>query len=466
MGSVKNTKQPLQRSLRIGVILGGKIIEERLVRQRDPITIGQSAKNTFSVPIEDLPHQWSLFLVEGGKYQLHFSDAMDGRISDGSQVKPLAGLKSSNAKKRGNGWVMTLPETARGKIVVGEMTLLFQFVTAPPLQPRPRLPASVRGSLADRIDPQLSIILAISLIAHLSLAIYAHSRDRVLTRAERTYQETFQDKTIVTKADFAKPKLANPEVKPDKPVPTKKPVAKPPKRTTPKKPRVTPRKTDPKPASGPPAGKPGPSSAQVKKDVTRRVNNLLGSAFSDTGRPGGMNSKSPGDDLSRVAKDIRKRGDKVALGGGTNRGPKSAGKARTGKVTGTSVSGPGGTQNAGPKVEREIKSRARLSRPTASDSTSLTPDAVMRKINSVYRRQLQACHKKLLKKNPTAGGKVRLRFTVGASGRVTRAAVKGFDPGVNSCIKSRVTGWRFPPPKEEGAATDATFTLSLQLQAQ
>ena len=43
------------RILRIGIILGGNIVEERLIRTRETITIGQSSKNTFSVPIEGLP---------------------------------------------------------------------------------------------------------------------------------------------------------------------------------------------------------------------------------------------------------------------------------------------------------------------------------------------------------------------------------------------------------------------------
>ena len=36
-------------------LLGDKIVEERLVRGRDPVTIGQSAKNTFAIPTPELP---------------------------------------------------------------------------------------------------------------------------------------------------------------------------------------------------------------------------------------------------------------------------------------------------------------------------------------------------------------------------------------------------------------------------
>ncbi len=47
--------------LRIGIIQGGRIVEERLVRKRENITIGQSAKNMFVVLSDALPRNWLLF---------------------------------------------------------------------------------------------------------------------------------------------------------------------------------------------------------------------------------------------------------------------------------------------------------------------------------------------------------------------------------------------------------------------
>src|SRR5215475_503498 len=79
---------PRPKILRSGVILGDKIVDERLVRDRGPVTIGQSAKNTFAVPAAELPRSWTLFHVDAktGKYVLTVADSMDGRISDGGQV--------------------------------------------------------------------------------------------------------------------------------------------------------------------------------------------------------------------------------------------------------------------------------------------------------------------------------------------------------------------------------------------
>src|SRR5262245_9003782 len=110
------------RSLRVGIVLGGNIIEERLIRVRENITLGQSAKNTFSVPLESLPKQWSLFTIENGRYVLHYIDGTDGRISDGQGVHTLDSLKGRGAERRGDHWALPLVDGSRGKVVMGDMT--------------------------------------------------------------------------------------------------------------------------------------------------------------------------------------------------------------------------------------------------------------------------------------------------------------------------------------------------------
>ena len=72
---------------------------------------------------------------------------------------------------------MLLDERSRGKITVGDVTVLFQFVTPPPPQPRPQLPASVRGSMTTNLDWFFTSIAATSFLAHLALVIYLRSVD-------------------------------------------------------------------------------------------------------------------------------------------------------------------------------------------------------------------------------------------------------------------------------------------------
>ena len=59
-----------------------------------------------------------------------------------------------------------LSDEARGKIVVGETTFLFQFVAPPPAQPKPQLPVSVRSGLSTDIDWTTTIIAAFSFLFH------------------------------------------------------------------------------------------------------------------------------------------------------------------------------------------------------------------------------------------------------------------------------------------------------------
>src|SRR5512146_486675 len=91
--------------LRIGVILGERIVEDRLVRERTPVSIGQSARNTIAIPTTELPATWPLFQVTGGRYVLSFADSMDGRLSEGNHVMTLAEVKASGrARRSGNAW--------------------------------------------------------------------------------------------------------------------------------------------------------------------------------------------------------------------------------------------------------------------------------------------------------------------------------------------------------------------------
>src|SRR3954468_25055425 len=169
---------PKVKILRIGIIQGGRIVEERLVRKRENITIGQSAKNLFVVPSEALPRQWLLFQLTGHHYVAHFSDGMDARIAVGNEIISLSQLKQTGKiQKRGSSWVLPLDERSRGKITLGDMTILFQFVTPPPPQPRPQLPASVRGSALTGVDWFFATIAAISFLFHLIFVIYLRNVD-------------------------------------------------------------------------------------------------------------------------------------------------------------------------------------------------------------------------------------------------------------------------------------------------
>ncbi|HEY0192453.1 MAG TPA: AgmX/PglI C-terminal domain-containing protein [Kofleriaceae bacterium] len=455
-GAVRRDEAPgsRQRILRIGMLLGGKIIEERLIRERIEVSIGQSMRNTFSIPIEGLPLEFTLFSVDDkGRYTLRFLSRMDGRMSDaGGQVQTLDQLKVKGASSQGEYYSVPLNEGARGKLSLGDLTILFQFVTEPPRQPKPMLPASVRGSFADRFDPRLSVIMGVSILAHFALVIIALLTDVDVPSgiAERAYNLTFKQDTYQVDLSQPKPEAAQTgsaagsatEKKPDKPVPAK----------TPDK------------------GDGGKSSGQKDQAAMQEEANAFANALTGEGKDGtsdgDMSQRRPGQDLGMEISQVREGNQEVKVGGGAGRGSRGDGDARVGTGHGPNIDAPGGTESAGGGKQQEHgpSGRISVSDKQALDDSTLTPDIILAKIQSVYMAGLKRCYKDYLKKDASARGKVTLTLTVNETGRTTKGAAHGFAGEVDACIGNLMSTWRFPIPKDkDGDPTEANFSISLQL---
>nr|HEX4313861.1 AgmX/PglI C-terminal domain-containing protein [Kofleriaceae bacterium] len=445
------------RILRIGVLLGGKIVEERLIRERVSVSVGQSMRNTFSVPVDGLPLEFTLFAMDQGKYYLRFTTKMDGRLSDGGQVATLDQLRGK-AQNAGDYFQIPLGESSRGKLSLGDLTVLFQFVTEPPRQPRPMLPASVRGTIADRIDPRLAVILIASLVIHIGFMLFAllvYDVELPDSLADRAYNLSFKQDTYEVKVDEPKPVdtgSAAGSATPEK-VPEKKPD---------------------KPAAGSNQPKADPNAGRNEADDVRRkeeeATSFADLMTSDSGKDGktdgDTNKRRPSADLGAQVADARDSGRQVAVGGNGGRGSRGNGDARVGNGHGPGLNGPGGVEQPGGGKGPETGPAGRI---TISDKggdtdTSLSPDAVLRRIMALYMAQLQRCYKDYLKKDASARGKVSLAFTVNSTGRVVKPSAEGVAPEVSTCIQSRMGGWTFPAPKDkDGEGTEANFSITLQL---
>ncbi|NUQ79797.1 MAG: energy transducer TonB, partial [Polyangiaceae bacterium] len=171
--------------LRIGIVRGGKVIEERVIKQRVSVTVGPSEKSMFVVQTKELPPTFKLFELVGNDYHLNFLDGMSGRVALKSGVVELPALRAQ-AKKLPLGtthhYQIKLGEDARGKIVLGDMTFLFQFVAPPPAQPKTQLPVTIKTGLITEIDWTTTIIAAFSFLLHFGAvgSIYSDWMDPVI----------------------------------------------------------------------------------------------------------------------------------------------------------------------------------------------------------------------------------------------------------------------------------------------
>src|SRR3954451_13781491 len=168
--------------LRIGLVQGGKVIEERVIKQRTHVTVGPSEKSMFVVPSQSVPPNFRLFELIGKEYHLNFLDGMSGRVALQTGITDLNALRGQAKRSAQGAYQVRLTEDARGKVVVGETTFLFQFVAPPPVQPKPQLPVSVKSGLSSQIDWTMRIIAAFSFLFHFGMvgAIYSDWMDPVV----------------------------------------------------------------------------------------------------------------------------------------------------------------------------------------------------------------------------------------------------------------------------------------------
>jgi TonB family protein len=450
----RQAQGPRTKILRIGIILGGKIVEERLIRNRETVTVGQSAKNTFAIPAEELPKHWPLFEVtKDGQYRVNFTGGMDARISDGGNVQALAQLKSSGAAKPiQNGFALPVSDAARGKVMLGETTILFQFVMAPPLQPRPQLPQSVRGRLLDRIDPYMAVVLAFSLLVHGGAVAWIYRMDVPRKPAPDEIPDRFA-KAIMAKPPEPPKQAEGPKTDETKPGPEEK-----------KEPKEAGGDNETKkPAKDPGGGNDGgDAEARAAQEASARgVIALIGT--SNSGGQGRFNDvtdgKNPGGDLQAGIDKARKEGQGVATNGKTG-GTRGSATGSVGGGTGPGVSGPkGGDGGTGVKVGEEKVGIVESKKPIVDDAGGLDAESVYKKIKAQYQGQVQKCYNDALKSNGGLKGRVDVTITIGTGGNVTAAEVDGFDSGVDACIQAVARKWRFDKPPEGSATFQFPFTF-------
>ncbi|HEX5659877.1 MAG TPA: energy transducer TonB, partial [Polyangiales bacterium] len=226
-----SVKQVGPKVLRIGVIQNGKIVEERIIRKRETVSVGGSERNQFVVHTKGLPARFELFQLVGGDYILNFTQQMSGRVGLPAGVQTLEQLRSTGAARNaGSHWQVKLNDTARGKVVIGDVTLLFQFVTPPPVQPRPQLPAAARGGFAKSIDWVFTAFVMFSFMTHFGFVVYLENSDWPVESGIAAVPEEFTDLIMDEPPPPPEPEVVEegptdqaPTVE-DKPAPSKEPA--------------------------------------------------------------------------------------------------------------------------------------------------------------------------------------------------------------------------------------------------
>jgi hypothetical protein len=440
--------------LRIGLVQSGRVIEERIIKQRVTVTVGSNEKAMFVIPSQAVPPMFKLFELLGNDYYLNFLDGMTGRVALATGITDIQSLRGS-AKKVGGAYQVKLTEEARGKVVVGETTFLFQFVAPPPVQPRPQLPLAVKGGIASTIDWTLTIIAAFSFLLHFGIvgAMYSDWMDPVVG-------DDFNVGALVDMMKNIPPPVVEetPEVNPVANATATATAA-----------AATPKGGG---AGGAKGGSAGKSAGQVSDAKAAALAaqadamqmQMLAALNGGSSVQGALNrSDIPPVDLSGAAASnagvAHGSGDLKIGGGGSAVQAGGKGGGLSGIGGGTKGDGTGGgagqeTKVAGPTGVAQV-----------GGSTATVPISDADRVVAGLRGRFRSCYQTGLNSDPGMSGKVVINARVGPNGEVSSADIAqntGLSPGVASCIANVVKRATFSAPGGGGSTLSIPVTFVQQ----
>jgi hypothetical protein len=434
-----SSRAAARRHLRVGVVQGPRIVEERVFRAAEPITIGPAASDTFILPPDVLARPWRLFEARRGRLVLRLGPAMTARLADGATVTAFAAAPAEPLR------AIVLPEASRGKVTVGDTTILFQRVRPPAAQARPQLPASVRRHVLADIDLPYVAIATLTFFLHVAVVVYLRQVDWPRKPTIDELPDRFV-RELVRRPRPPAPKVARPAPTPPAPARPKaapRPVAAAARPTTPVE---------------------NEAERHARLEEQMRKMGLLGIILAHgdgtTSMPDLLKDGAPDQEIEKALSEVR--GVTVAdadtlrlprVGGDSVRVATPITLRREGAIAEPT--------RTGPAVERGVKPDVR-ELPPSVEAGHVDAAAIAREIRA-RRKALAACYERALKQQPTLAGKLVVRFSLTPAGTVGAVDVDDDTlgaPGVSACVRAVVLHWRFPPLTEGPA--ELTFPFVFQ----
>ncbi len=430
--------------LRIAMVQRGVVVDERVVARDATVTVGPTERATFVVASSRLAPSHPLFEHKGGAYCLNLLEGMTGRVAT------RAGLVELGARVPR----LTLGADARGKVVVGDATFLFQFVAERPPRTNVPLPLSARASLTSEIDWTTTIVAAMSFLLHFGViaSLYGDWLDPTVD------DSVVVGRVIETVRALPAPPAVERHDAPVESAPTMTAAAE----TTRAPSRGGTR--GPGHASEPKASSSGPGKMTDKQAIAivaglktfdMEMIGALTTRGSSTERV--LKEGAPTDLMNDVAKDgagVNRGGiagldTKSSNGGPVRPGARTQGISDIGSTQGTAPTSAGSTV-AAPRP----KGNAQVAPPESRGGEVPGAGGVVAALTGGFRR----CYNTgLAQEDPTMHGSMRVVAHIAPNGDVSSVSPT---PGggnlsgtVMGCVAQKVAGARFAAPTGGGGAT-------------
>jgi hypothetical protein len=436
------SNQRQNKVLRIGIIQDGKIVQERLIKAGESVTVGESTKNTFVLPKASLSTpSFALFKPAGKGYELRFTEQMKGKISVGSAVVALQKAAEDPQVTRKDGvFHLALTEQDRGKIHIDSVTVLFQFVAPPPPKAaKPIQQLDFRPRLLAEDDPVFIGFLGVWSALGLVLAIWVWT-----VEPEPVTLDDIPDEYV--KLIVEPPKVEDPPVV--EPVPDASGPAK--EVETEAQEAMKSAKT---------AGQQAKAESQRKSEL---VNNskLLLKLIGTTGSSANGVVANLWSDQEQGIGDVNAALQSTA-GATTNAGDAT----RVGNAGGNGAANIGelGSIGGGQGGDAAVKVIVKPKVSTGAGSVAATGDENQVKATvAKFSGQLQYCYEKQLKVVPTLEGRIEVRWSVANGavvGKPTVTANSTNDAELADCVAQKIRRWTFPADVEGDMSYPFLFQL-------
>jgi outer membrane biosynthesis protein TonB len=426
---------PAKKVLRIGVIRDGKIVAERIFARSQAVTVGTGRHNTVVVSAAGVPESFPLFQPQGGAYRIGIVDAMSGIVAPSDVALDVAALKTGPGvvSPAPGLYQVALADTARGKVRVGDTTVLFQFVP-PPAAPARAAPAAggVAGFFAGADRLFFGLLLGCLTVSYSIVGIVSQ---REVT--EQVTLDQIPDRMV---------KMIMPE-RPAEPPPEEEKAEE----------AVASKEEKPKEAAKPDQAQKG---APAKTELERKVGaaGLLAVIGSEGDGSGALDDvlsagTGPADVAAALAGATR-----VGMATADNIGIATRGGG-AGAAAGIGDLGTTGSGNVGLAEKREVVvAKVETMGGPEVESANVDRQAVARFVQSRI-SGIKACYEKELKRNPALKGKIVVRFVIATTGRVSSVEIEenGLNPGVEACIRTIIRGWSLPFKPEEDVPVSYPF---------
>jgi len=420
------------RLLRLGILRGGRVVEERLVKDLGDVTVGREESCTIAASCA--PH--GLFTRIDGRYELGLGPGMTAKVGLAS------GVREATAGEH-----VPLDDDARGRVSLpGGDVVLFQIVVAPVPSPRPVLPLAVRSG--EGIDWSLTVLVALSFLLHFGFvgALYSDWADARVQDAP----------SVAGLVDMAK--LAPVNVPVEAHEAETSPVAEAPKDS------ARPREASKSASHGGPgkshAGPSGPSAkeAGMVASAERMAMDVLGTL----GREGTASDRAlkrgsdiPPVDLSAEAQKDTSVGPSGPLATRST-GPVGPGRSSDLSTLGNTRAEPG-HDKAGPM--RETQGPVLDTRVGTAGLTVPVSDAD--RVVASLRPRFRRCYEQGLANEPGMSGRAALTAKIGPNGEVTavEVSVTGLSSAVGACLARTLRSAQFAAPGGTGSTLSVPVTL-------